>query len=195
MAGMPLVKGKLYYFGNTAQEVATAIVAIRDKLEDLSSNEHGTASKDLASTLLKDFEERWGKSGEPMFNQQVQRASLKRQKGIHPSFLIATFLDPRTKTLVSIPDEQSRNQIKARVLGLMKQLESESGQGEDDTIPEESKQEDVEEMDRPLGQVAYIDVEGNEREYWLGKFILVGSLLFSHHIIILFGSTNLLLLF
>ena len=26
----------------------------------------------------------------------------------------------------------------------------------------------VEEMDRALGRVTYIDVEGNEREYWLG---------------------------
>lgn len=29
--------------------------------------------------------------------------------------------------------------------------------------------DDVEEMDRALGRVTYIDVEGNEREYWLGK--------------------------
>ena len=29
--------------------------------------------------------------------------------------------------------------------------------------------DNVEEMDRALGRVSYIDVEGNEREYWLGK--------------------------
>ena len=30
--------------------------------------------------------------------------------------------------------------------------------------------DDVEDMDRALGKVTYIDVEGNEREYWLGQF-------------------------
>lgn len=31
--------------------------------------------------------------------------------------------------------------------------------------------DDVEGMDRALGRVTYIDVEGNERDYWLGEFL------------------------
>jgi len=44
-------------------------------------------------------------------------------------------------------------------------------EGENDTKSEESLDwdvfDDVEKMDRALGRVTYIDVEGNEREYWL----------------------------
>ena len=37
---------------------------------------------------------------------------------------------------------------------------------------------DVDAMDRPLGCVMYIDVDGTEREYWLGEFWIFLSLLF-----------------
>ena len=39
--------------------------------------------------------------------------------------------------------------------------------------------EDVDDMDKPLGCVMYLDSEYNEREYWLGKAILVIFLIFN----------------
>lgn len=46
---------------------------------------------------------------------------------------------------------------------------SESGLGEEETL-EWHVFEDIDETCRVLGSVTYIDMEGNEREYWLGEF-------------------------
>jgi len=77
----------------------------------------------LATSLLKDFEERWSDNVRT-FNDTVQRGRKNRQEGIHPALQIATFLDPRFKTLVSIPGEESRTAIQERVLELMKESET-----------------------------------------------------------------------
>ena len=120
MDAMKMLEGDSYV---TASWVPQAIKKIRAKLQEFSVEEEETASKVLATSLLKDFEERWSVNGRT-FNDTVQRGRKNRQEGIHPALQIATFLDPRFKTLVSIPDEESRTAIQKRVLVLMKESET-----------------------------------------------------------------------
>jgi hypothetical protein len=53
------------------------------------------------------------------------------------------------------------------------------GSFDDDSSLEWVVFDDVESMDRALGKVTYIDVEGNERDYWLGRSSLCNLLLCS----------------
>ena len=74
--------------------------------------------------MLSDFEDRWGKSTDPMFTGDVRRGYRGRQVGIHPSLLIASFLDPRWKSLAPVGDAGSRAAIQERVLSLMREHET-----------------------------------------------------------------------
>jgi hypothetical protein len=53
----------------------------------------------LAMKLLDDFEEHWGASNQPVFNEVVRRGAYIRQNGILPGLVIAHFLDPHFKYL------------------------------------------------------------------------------------------------
>ena len=69
-----------------------------------------------------DFETRWGKWTEPIFSGDVIRGNQNRQVGIHPAFVIATFLHPSLKLFKSIGvDEASKARVKEVVLDLMMQ--------------------------------------------------------------------------
>jgi len=76
----------------------------------------------MARAMLKDFDERWRRAVDPVFDPSVERGFRNRQLGIHPSLLIAAFLDPRFKRLHPYVDEASKVAIKKRVLELMVQL-------------------------------------------------------------------------
>ena len=124
--------------------VAPAIGIVRTRLTDLANQpthpQNGDPpSKVLAKAMLSDFEDRWGKSTDPMFTGAVQRGYRSRQVGIHPALLVASFLDPRWKSLASVPDAGSKVAIQEHVLGLMKELEA-SGRGDEAAEePEESQ--------------------------------------------------------
>ncbi|CAB9520830.1 zinc finger, BED-type containing 1 [Seminavis robusta] len=109
----------------TASWVVYSVKNICDTLTALSSSGPTTASKELARNLLEDFKKRWGSADEPVFNPEVQRGERNRQTGIHPALLIATLLDPRFKSLISVPDEGSKVAIRERVLEIMKMSEIE----------------------------------------------------------------------
>lgn len=115
-----LLEGEKYV---TASFVAGAVTTIGTKLKAIA-DDPTSVSADAASSLLTDFEERWRASGVPMFQDTVERGARDRQIGVHPALLIATFLDPRCKSLFSVPDEESKTAIRSRVLQLMKDSET-----------------------------------------------------------------------
>lgn len=115
-----LLEGDKYV---TASLVAQALKFIKDKLKALSQgNQPENASKALADRLIGDFETRWPVG----FTPNVIRAAGNRQVGIHPYLLVATFLDPRTKSLMSVSNDAAiKIAIKEWVLELMKKSETE----------------------------------------------------------------------
>ena len=115
-----LLEGDKYV---TASWVPQAVNHIRKKLTAFSEAEEESASKTLATSLLKDLDDRWFSNLE-LFSGTVQHGRANRQFGIHPALMIASFLDPRFKSLPSTPDA-TREAIHARVLEIMKQLETE----------------------------------------------------------------------
>lgn len=121
-----MLEGQKYV---TASLVPVAINHIRRKLTQLSGSEQPeTASKELAKNLLEDFEARWGGVNDHVFSSTVRRAAGNRQFGMHPALLIATFLDPRFKSLTAIDDQASRLEIKERVVEIMVDLETKNRQ-------------------------------------------------------------------
>lgn len=121
----PFKSAQLFLEGEhyvTASCVAESIKKITGKLVSLSSAPHETASKRLAINLKEDFVKRWKAGDEAAFTGTVERGDLNRQVGIHPVLLIATFLDPRFKSLFSISHEPSKKAIEDKVLELMKNL-------------------------------------------------------------------------
>lgn len=131
----------------------------------MSASQDETASKKLAASLLDDFEPRWGCI--TVFDATVVRATRNRQMGIHPALLLATFLDPRFKSLFTIPDEQSQTDIHARVLELMKMSETErrdSAANVTETPMDEEKQNDEENADDEDDLFAAIEQEVDAAE-------------------------------
>ncbi|KAG7343760.1 hypothetical protein IV203_021768 [Nitzschia inconspicua] len=82
----------------TASMVPFAVKKLRERLTQLASPQNTTTSRPLAQALLRDFENRWRKATEPTFLGTVERGARDRQVGIHPAFLIASFLDPSPRT-------------------------------------------------------------------------------------------------
>ena len=98
-----------------------------------------------------------------------RHASGNRQIGIHPALLIATFLDPRTKSLVSVPDVPSRVAIKSRVNELMELSEAEhrnksAPPAADAVMEEELIEDDDEEEDDDLFTNMEADVAAADAE-------------------------------
>lgn len=150
-----LLEGDKYV---TASWVAFVLDQIRKKLAALSGvAQPDTASKKLAGNMLRDFETRWREEDDATFQPEVERAAGNRQIGIHPALLVATFLDPRFKTLFTVPDEGSKVAIKNHVLELMKKSEEEQqatsvaaapvggggGGDEDDPMDDDDDEDDL----------------------------------------------------
>jgi hypothetical protein len=56
----------------------------------------------------------------PVFTGSVARGLRQRQRGIHPAFVIATFLHPSLKSFTSMGmDDQSKANVETKVLKLM----------------------------------------------------------------------------
>ena len=119
------LEGDHYVNGSLVSHV---IYAIRGSLEKEIREDQGNEGIGiLASSLLRDFNKRWKDSSAPVYEEAQNgapvRASRNRQTGIHPVLCLATFLDPRTKSLACI-DEASKVAIKKRILALMIASES-----------------------------------------------------------------------
>ena len=69
-------------------------------------------AQNLAKCSQKDFNSCWLKEDVAVFvpgeNGKPRRGFRNRQVGIHPLLSVATFLDPRTKSLRSICDLESK---------------------------------------------------------------------------------------
>jgi hypothetical protein len=70
------------------------------------SLEHGKSAlqpdsiRELSETMSKDFDVRWGRHEDPIFDTgYVIRGYRSRQEGMHPAFVISTFLHPSLKAL------------------------------------------------------------------------------------------------
>ena len=61
--------------------------------------------------MLKDFECWWGDDSFEVFNETVRRGNNKCQIGIHPTFIVASALDPQTKNLTFLVGNTHNAQI------------------------------------------------------------------------------------
>jgi hypothetical protein len=76
--------------------------------------------RNLSKVLSKDFDGRWGASTGTVFTGNVVRGPRHRQLGIHPAFVISTFLHPSFKSFTSMGmDVQSKANVDTEVLKLM----------------------------------------------------------------------------
>ncbi|KAG7373380.1 hypothetical protein IV203_034104 [Nitzschia inconspicua] len=105
----------------TASMVLFAVKKLKEMLTQLASPQNTTTSRPLAQALLRDFENWWRKATEPTFLGTVEKGARDRQVGIHPAFLIASFLDPRSKDMV--PD---LGPVSEREAAMMFDLETEN---------------------------------------------------------------------
>lgn len=84
--------------------------------------------KELAKKLLEGFDKQWILNDDDSFDDMdVQQADQKRQVGVHPVLLVATYLDPRFKELKVIESENNRTKVKNCVRDLMETLEKRAG--------------------------------------------------------------------
>jgi hypothetical protein len=120
-----------------------------------------STNQGLDQSLLDDFEERWKGANDPTWSNTVQHGAGNHQEGIHSTLLVATFLDPRFKMLVSVPDQRSKVAIYKKVLQLM--VESED-QHQQNLLPAaapapapnamEEEEQDAEDADDPFAIMA-----------------------------------------
>lgn len=79
----------------------------------------------LATEMLTDFNTRWGTGVEgTVFSLNLHRVANNRQQGLPRATLLAAALDPRTKSLVGIPDNDQGllwEEVKAKMLERMQQ--------------------------------------------------------------------------
>ena len=102
--------------------VIPTVFLCRESLRKGQANTVPQSVRALSQTMNTDFETRWGKSTEPIFSGDVIRGNQNCQVGIHPAFVIATFLHPSLKLFKSIGvDEASKARVKEVVLDLMMQ--------------------------------------------------------------------------
>ena len=82
---------------------------------------HQSATVRTMSKMLKDnYKVRWGKETDQWYNPNIERGAGNRQIGIHPCFLIASFLDPRFKRFLGVNiDDFSKVRIEDKVLKMM----------------------------------------------------------------------------
>jgi len=122
-SAMKVLEGNKYVTGSL---VASIVLALKKQLKIMASEaQPDTNSQRFAALLFKDLEERWVRSDGVVFDGHVHRGAMNRQVGIHPAFIIATFLDPRYKNLGSL-DDDTKKAVHCHVLNLMKEVEQKS---------------------------------------------------------------------
>ena len=93
-----MLEGEKYV---TSSWVLETIQMLREGLESaktaLPSNKYEQVAQNLAKVLLKDLNCRWGESS--TYDGIVHRGRMNRQIGVHPVLVMASFLDPRFKSL------------------------------------------------------------------------------------------------
>ena len=78
--------------------------------------------------MKSDFNQRWGTDELQLFTGEVRRGTRQRQVGIHPAFVITTFLHPQWKNLNEIGmDENSREALDNDVFMKMVKCAGEGG--------------------------------------------------------------------
>jgi hypothetical protein len=95
-----MLEGEKYV---TSSWVLGTIQTLRAGLESAKtaafpSNKYEQVAHNLAKVLLKDLNCRWGESTST-YDGIVHRGRMNRQVGVHPDLVIASFLDPRFKSL------------------------------------------------------------------------------------------------
>lgn len=103
----------------------------------------------LSRTLKADFEKRWGDDEFEVYTGTVRRGVKNRQKGVHPAFVIATFLHPQFKLLEGMNlNETSKRKVYDDVLDLMvksfdsEEIDDRKGDRTNDPEPEGTDQTD-----------------------------------------------------
>ena len=97
--------------------------ALQQPLESLRKGQANSVPQlvqALGQTMNTDFDERWGKSTDPILSGQLIRGNRNRQVVIHPAFVIWTFLRPSLKLFKLIGmDEESKASLEEGILDLM----------------------------------------------------------------------------
>ena len=100
--------------------VVATVHTCRASLQDGQSVDEPESIKQMCKTMSKDFDERWGSADSPIYSGQINRGYRSRQVGIHPAFLIATFLHPSFKSMNGMGvDEQSKDRLMKDLVTMM----------------------------------------------------------------------------
>ena len=106
----------------------------------------------MSKILKEDFDKRWGKKSDQMYNPRVQRGLYNRQVLIHHVFYICTFLDPRWRLFLGLDmDGLSKQLIHQKVIKLMIEVQNlkEAASAEEETGVDPATQD----LNRAVGTV------------------------------------------
>lgn len=92
------------------------LVEDHDKINVINS----IALFNLGSKLLADLTHRWG--NQITYNGAVQRGSMNRQIGVHPTVVLACAVDPRFKALATL-DDSSRKRVYDHLIRMMEKMD------------------------------------------------------------------------
>ena len=166
----PFKFGMKHMEGNhcvTAGWVLQCIQHIRKKLAAMCDAGNHRTVRHLARNLLEDFEDRWKAEDDDVFNFSVERTHNNRQVGIHPTLIIATFLDPRFKDLNPISKPSNKKKVRKHVKALLTALERERRDAiapESQDLMAESSSEEEPTIDPELAELMDIVGEGHQAE-------------------------------
>ena len=100
--------------------VVATVHTCRVSLQDGQSVDEPESIKQMCKTMSKDFDERWGSADSSIYSGKINRGYRSRQVGIHPAFLIATFLHPSFKSMNGMGvDQQSEDRLMKDLVTMM----------------------------------------------------------------------------
>ena len=104
----------------TSCYVLPTVFLCREGLRKGNTNDAPKSIRKLSQTLNKDFDIRWGCESDSVFTGEVRRGYKNRQVGIHPAFIISTFLHPSLKLFAAMGmDDESKARVDEEVIKLM----------------------------------------------------------------------------
>jgi hypothetical protein len=123
----------------------------------------------LSKVLGRDFDARWGASTDLVFTGSVVRGQRQLQRGIHPAFVIATFLHPSLKSFTSMEmDNQSKANIETEVLKLvLEQIPALEGGGVEDNRSNDDGGGDgpLRDNETPVARILRLNAEAQGTTY------------------------------